>query len=245
MSASTHFDMAYIVSLPLFWVTVTLAAFCIAVRLSKVSGNHPAVNPVLVSVTIVVLLLLLTRTSYSVYLEGGQMIGAFLGPATVALAVPMYRNLRLIRRSAGAVVVAVACGAAVSSAAAAVIGVLSGASPVVVASLMVHSTTTPIAIGIGEHIGANASLIATFTLITAMVAVVIGPPITRALRVRSHSAQGLAAGTVGHGLATARMLEINQTAGAFSGVAMGLNAVVTSLLATVLSYLFIHFGVGR
>ena len=110
-----------------------------------------------------------------------------------------------------------------------------GASRTVVLSLASKSVTTPIAMGIAEQIGGSPPLAAVFVLITGLVAVVLGPVVMALLKVSDWRAQGLAAGTAGHGLATARMLLVNETAGAFGGLAIGLNGIFTALFVPVLA----------
>ncbi len=183
-------------------------------------------------------LLLLTGTPYRAYFEGGQYVQFLLGPATVALAVPMHANLDRIRRSAPAILPALLAGSLVAAVTAMLIARLLGASHTVVMSLAPKSVTTPIAMGVAEQIGGSPSLAAVFVLLTGLTAIVIGPAIMRVVGATDWRAQGLAAGTAGHGLATARILLLNETAGAFGGVAIGLNGVLTAMLVPFLASLF-------
>ena len=189
----------------------------------------------LISIVLLASLLLATHTSYQAYFEGGQYIQFLLGPATVALAVPMHANLARIRQSATAIVPSLLAGSVAAAVSAMLIARWLGASRTVVLSLASKSVTTPIAMGIAEQIGGSPSLAAVFVLITGLVAVVLGPVVMALLRVTDWRAQGLAAGTAGHGLATARMLLVNETAGAFGGLAIGLNGIFTALFVPVLA----------
>ena len=189
----------------------------------------------LISIVLLATLLLATHTPYRAYFEGGQYVQFLLGPATVALAVPMHANLARIRRAAPAIVPAILAGSLTAAVTAMLIARGMGASRTVVLSLAPKSVTTPIAMGIAEQIGGSPSLAAVFVLITGLTAMVLGPVIMRALQVLDWRAQGLAAGTAGHGLATARMLLVNETAGAFGGLAIGLNGVLTAVLVPVLA----------
>jgi len=114
-----------------------------------------------------------------------------------------------------------------------------GASRTVVLSLAPKSVTTPIAMGVAEQIGGNPSLAAVLVLVTGNVAILIGPAVWRLCQVTDWRARGLSAGTAGHGLATARMLMVNEEAGAFGGLAIGLNGVATALLVPPLARLLI------
>lgn len=220
----------YLQSTPLLGLTVTLVGWQAAVALSRTLRDHPLANPVLIAILLLSALLLATGTPYSAYFQGAQYVHFLLGPATVALAVPMYAAWNQIRRSAPAIIPAILAGALTSAVSVMLIAHALGASRQVVLSLAPKSVTTPIAMGIAEQIGGNPSLAAAFVLLTGLASIVAGPPLWRLLRITDWRARGLAAGTAGHGLATARVLLLHETAGAFGGLAIGLNGIVTALL---------------
>ncbi|WP_158745608.1 LrgB family protein [Acidisphaera sp. L21] len=228
----------YLQTTPLLGLAATLIAWEVAVFASRVARGHVLANPMLISIVLLSSLLLLTHTPYRAYFEGGQYVQFLLGPATVALAVPMYFNLGRIRRAAPAILPALVAGSLVAALSAMLIARGLGASRTVVLSLAPKSVTTPIAMGIAEQIGGSPSLAAVFVLLTGLTAVVIGPGILRFTRVRDWRARGLAAGTAGHGLATARILLLDETAGAFGGLAIGLNGIFTAILVPFLATLF-------
>ena len=228
----------YLQTTPLLGLVATLVAWEVSVLISRIARGHVLANPMLISIILLSTLLLATHTPYRAYFEGGQYVQFLLGPATVALAVPMYANLARIRRSARAIAPALLAGSLVASGSAMLIARWLGASHVVVMSLGPKSVTTPIAMGIAEQIGGSPSLAAVFVLLTGLSAVVMGPGILRLLRVVDWRARGLAAGTAGHGLATARILLLDETAGAFGGLAIGLNGILTAILVPVLATLF-------
>ena len=206
----------------------------IANQLASRMGSNPLANPMLLSVAILAPLLLITHTPYSAYFQGAQYVHFLLGPATVALALPMYANLRRIRRSARAIITALLAGSVVASASAMLIARAMGASRVIVLSLAPKSVTTPIAMGIAEQIGGQPSLAAVFVLLTGLTAITLLPMSMKLLKIHDMRAQGLAAGVAGHGLATARMLLVSETAGAFGGLAIGLNGIVTAILVPLM-----------
>ena len=224
----------YLQTTPLLGLVCTLVAWEIASWFSARMGGHVLANPMLVSIALLAALLLATHTPYAAYFEGGQYVQFLLGPATVALAIPMYSNLARIRRAAPAILPAILAGSLVASASAILIARFLGASRTVVLSLAPKSVTTPIAMGIAEQIGGSPSLAAVFVLLTGLTAIIIGPAVLRLARVPDWVARGLAAGTAGHGLATARILQLNETAGAFGGLAIGLNGIVTAILVPLL-----------
>ena len=225
----------YLQTTPLLGLVATLIAWQIAEQVSTLFRGHVLANPMLISIVMLALLLLVTRTPYSAYFEGGQYVQFLLGPATVALAVPMHANLMRIRRSARALIPALVAGSTASAVSAVLIARWLGASKTVVLSIASKSVTTPIAMGISEQIGGSPSLSAVFVLLTGLTAVVLGPFVMRVIRVVDMRAHGVAGGTSGHGLATARLLLLHETAGAFGGVAIGLNGLFTALLVPLLA----------
>ena len=231
----------YLQSTPLLGLGVTLLAYQAAMAINIRMKGHTLANPMLIAIGLIVALLLATGTPYPVYFQGAQYVQFLLGPATVALAVPMYANLRQIRRSARALVPALLAGSLTAAASAMLIARLLGASPTVILSLAPKSVTTPIAMGIAEQIGGEPSLTAVFVLLTGIAAIVLLSPVMRLLRITSWPAQGLGAGTAGHGLATARVLLLSETAGAFGGLAIGMNGLITALLVPLLARLFHAF----
>jgi predicted murein hydrolase (TIGR00659 family) len=227
----------YLQSTPLLGLVSTLVIYQLAHELSRRCGHAALVNPTLVAITVLVVLLLMTRTKYATYFQGAQYVHFLLGPATVALAVPMYANLGQIRRSARAILPAILAGSITAAVSAMLIARLLGAPRVVVLSLAPKSVTTPIAMGVAEQIGGDASLAAVFVLLTGLLGIVVMGPIHRLIRVADWRARGLSAGTAAHGLATARILMLSETAGAFGGLAIGINAVLTSLMVPILAKL--------
>ena len=227
----------YLQTTPLLGLVSTLLAWEFASWFSARLGGHVLANPMLVSIALLVGLLLITHTPYAAYFEGGQYVQFLLGPATVALAIPMYANLARIRRAAPAIVPAILAGSVVAAGSAMLISHVLGASRIVVLSLAPKSVTTPIAMGIAEQIGGSPALAAVFVLLTGLTAIIIGGPVLRLVGVPDWVARGLAAGTAGHGLATAHILRLNETAGAFGGLAIGLNGIVTAIIVPLLASL--------
>jgi predicted murein hydrolase (TIGR00659 family) len=186
------------------------------------------------SIVILAALLVITHTSYRAYFTGAVFVHFLLGPATVALAVPMYANWPAIRQNLIAILVSLTVGSVLAASSAMLIARALGAPRMIVISLGPKSVTTPIAMGIAQDLGGQPALTAVFVLITGMFGTLICTGALRLARVKDWRAQGLAAGTAAHGLATSRMLMLNETAGAFGGLAIGLNGIVTSLALPVL-----------
>ena len=220
----------YLSANPLLHLTLTLVAFQIGTFLYQRGKLNPLLNPVLISVVLLVAILTLTGTPYSSYFEGAQFVHFLLGPATVALAIPLYRQFDKVRRSALAILVSLLAGSATAAASAVAIGWLLGASKDALIAMAPKSVTAPVAMGITEQSGGLPSLTAVLVIITGITGAMLGPKVLNLLGIKDWSARGLAIGTASHGIGTARAMQVNETAGAFSGLAMGLNALATALL---------------
>ena len=228
----------YLSASPLLHLTLTLTAFVLASLIYRKLGMNPLVNPVLLSVIAIVLILRGTGTGYDTYFEGAQFVHFLLGPATVARAVPLYRQFDRVRKSAAAVLTSLLCGSITSALSAVSIAWLLGAETVSIVSLAPKSATAPVAMGISEHLGGLPSLTAVIVILTGIIGAMLGPVLLDWLKIRDWSARGLAIGTASHGIGTARALQVNEVAGAFSGLAMGLNALATAILLPIFWNLF-------
>lgn len=224
----------YLSASPLFHLTLTLVAFQLASFLFEKTGRNPLLNPVLGAVLIVVAVLVLTGTDYGSYFEGAQFVHFLLGPATVALAVPLYRQWYRVCRSALAIVVSLVAGSLTAILSAVAVAWLAGSSEAVLASVAPKSVTAPVAMGIAEKLGGLPSLTAVLVIVTGILGAMLGPKVLDVTGVVDWRARGLAIGTASHGIGTARALQVNETAGAFSGLAMGLNALATALLLPII-----------
>lgn len=228
----------YLSSSPLLHLTMTLGAFAIGNFIYQKSGLFPLLNPVLIAVALIVSILLFTGTSYDSYFEGAQFVHFLLGPATVALAIPLYRQFEKVKRSALAITVSLLCGSLTASLSAIAIGYLMGAGQLSLISLAPKSVTAPIAMGITEQLGGLASLTAVLVILTGILGAMLGPIVLNVIGVKDWEARGFAIGVSAHGIGTARALQVNEVAGAFSGLAMGLNALATAVLLPVLWKVF-------
>ncbi len=220
----------YLQTQPLLWLTVTLVAYAFAAALYRRTNGFPLLHPVLVAVVLVVALLRVTHVSYARYFEGAQFVHFLLGPATVALALPLYRNVARVRRSLVPIVVAIVAGSATAMLSGMWLVHALGGDAELVRSIAPKSVTTPVAMAISEQLGGLPSLTAALVILTGITGAVGAGPLFALLRVRDERARGLALGTAAHGIGTARALQESQTAGAFAGLAMGVNALLSALL---------------
>jgi predicted murein hydrolase (TIGR00659 family) len=231
-----HLDQAWtsVVDSPLFGITLTLAAYWAARALWRHTKGHALANPVLVATLIVLATLLTTRTSYDSYRSGAQYITVLLGPATVALAVPLYRQATRIRQAAPTVIACTLVGSITSILVAITVTKLLGGDNVLALTMAPKSATTPVSIAVSASTGGIPELTAALTIITGVLGAIAAPAILTAMRVKDHRIRGLAIGMSTHGIGTSRALADNPTEGAFSGLAMALNAPTTAILVPTL-----------
>jgi len=230
----------YLAQTPLLWLTITLIVYQLSALLYRRLNSPTLLNPIITSIVVLVTLLLVTKTPYEVYFEGAQFIHFLLGPATVALAVPMYRYYRKLMQIFGPVSGALIIGSIVGILSAVGIGWPFNLSQVTLLSLAPKSVTTPIAMGIAEQIGGLPSLTTVFVILTGIIGALLGQKILDLLRIRDNSIRGFTLGLSAHGLGTATAFQEGEEAGAFAGLAMGLNGTVTAILIPILVQLFYY-----
>jgi len=220
----------YLSQSPLLWLTVTLLVYAAADAVSLVTNRHPLANPVLHSLWIIGAFLLVTRTSYTTYFEGAQFVHFLLGPATVALAVPLYENRRMVIASILPMLIALVVGSVTAIVSIVWLAEAAGLPHGVVLSLAPKSVTAGVAMGISEQLGADPSLTAVAVILTGIMGAVIVTPLMNRAGITDFRARGFAAGIAAHGIGTARAFQVDAVAGVFAGIAMSLNALVTSFL---------------
>jgi predicted murein hydrolase (TIGR00659 family) len=225
----------YLSASPLLWLTATLWAYLGAHWLHERSGRNPLVNSVTIAVIVLIVVLLATDTKYDTYFQGAQFVHFLLGPATVALAVPLYNNLAVVRRMFLPMMAALVAGSATAIASGVGIAWLAGADLVTLKSLASKSVTTPIAMAVTEQIGGLPSLTAVFVILTGIIGAILVTPLFNALGIHDKQARGFAVGLAAHGIGTARAFQVSDVSGAFAGIAMALNGVITAVLVPVLA----------
>lgn len=229
---------SYLTQGPLLWLTATLAAYWLGDSLFRLTGRQSWANPVAIAVIVLALVLWSTGTNYQTYFEGAQFVHFMLGPATVALGMPLYDNLPRVRRAALPLALALLAGSLTAIVSVLLIGKAFGLSHTMLASLAPKSTTAPVAIGIAQSLGGEPTITAVLVLLTGIFGAIIVTPLLNALRVHDWRARGFAVGVAAHGIGTARAFQVNETAGAFASIGMGLNAVLTAIIAPLVMHLF-------
>ena len=215
----------------------TLLAYLLALWLFKRSGQSPLLNPVMIGMTLVIIALSAREISYESYFAGAQHLHFLLGTATVALAIPLYNQIRTLRALLLPILLSVVAGTATAAASTIVIASFLGASELTLLSIAPKSTTTPVAMGIAEGLGGLPSLAAVAVILTGIFGAVFGLGILRLSGIRGPEIQGVALGVAAHGIGTARALQVDQTLGAYAGLAMGLSALSTAALVPAIWHL--------
>lgn len=225
--------LAYLRTSPLTWVFVTLLAYRAGLWVRDRTHGHPVAQPVLVGAGLIMALLLALGVDYDTYMEGGALIHLLLGPATVALAIPLYHQAHHFRAMLVPLLVALPAGALVSIGSAVLTVRALGGGEQLESTIAPKAATTPVAIAIADQVGGIPAMVAAFTMIAGMLGAILGPWLLDRMGIEDRRVRGLAMGAVSHGVGTSRSLHDHLTEGAFAGLAMGLTALLTSLLVPV------------
>jgi len=228
----------YLSQAPLAALTATLCAWWVALRGQALARAHPLANPVLLAVALLAGALLLAGVDYRAYFQGAQFVHFLLGPATVALAIPLARQWRAVRGQPVAILAAIAAGSLFAILSGVGLALAFGGDGGLAATLAPRAVTAPVAMGVTEALGGLPGLAAVIVICCGVTGAALGPLVLNLLRVRDMRARGLALGTASHGIGTARALSVNAEAGAFAALAMGLNALGTALLLPLLWKIF-------
>lgn len=215
---------------PLFGIILTLTAYAAGLALYR-RLRISLLHPVLTASALIIVVMLLFNIKLDYYQSGGSIISFMLGPATVSLAVPLYRQLRVLKKYAIVILISICVGVTVSIISSITIAKALGMPDELIISLIPKSITTPIAIEISERIGGLSSITALSVIFTGITGAVAGPGILKLFKIDKPAAIGLAMGTAAHAIGTSRALEIDETAGAVSSLSIGLAGIITVVAA--------------
>ena len=224
----------YLSATPLFGLTATLLTYVAAQAVYERVQRAPWANPVLWSVVVLGGLLVWTRTPYPSYFAGAQFVHVLLGPAVVALAWPLWLRRAEVRQRGVALTLAVLAGGLAAAVSALAIAWALGLPDEVLRSLAPKSVTAPVAMGIAERVGGVPALAAVFAVLTGLVGALSGKYLFNVLKIDSWAVRGFALGTASHGIGAARALQVHPDAGAYAGIALGMQAVLSSVLMPLL-----------
>jgi predicted murein hydrolase (TIGR00659 family) len=226
---------------PTFWLCFTLAVYLAAALVYQRSAGFPLLLPILTAVIVVVGFLYATGTPYAVYAERTWLLQFLIGPATVALAVPLYGQLPRLRRMMAPVLVALLAGSATAILSAIGIAWAMGASLQTQLSLAPKSATMPIAMEVAALNGGLPSLTTVAVAITGIAGAIMAGALLTLLRIRDPAVTGFSLGMTAHAIGVARAFQVNETAGAFAALGMGLNGIATAVLVPLLISLLALF----
>ena len=225
--------MTELTASPFFGIALSILAYWVGVRLQKKTGLVIC-NPLIIAIVLVSGVLLLFRIPYESYNAGGSIINLFLAPATACLAVSVYSKLSLLKACWLPILVGCVAGSVSSMGSVLILCRLFGLDQALTASLLPKSVTTPIAVSISDSLGGMPSITVVAVILTGILGSVLSPFLIKLFRVKDPVAAGLAIGSCSHAVGTARALELGETQGAMSGLAIGICGIVTVLIAALL-----------
>ncbi|MGV3465726.1 MAG: LrgB family protein [Heyndrickxia sp.] len=214
-------------------IILTIIVYLFAIFIAK-KFPSPFTTPVFLSTTIIIIVLFASHISYQDYEPAKSIMTYLLGPATVALAVPLYKNRHILFKNFLPALVGVFSGTIFTIVTAVFLGKLFKLSNLILTSLSIKSTTIPVASEISKIIGGDQLLVAAFVMITGMFGAMFGLKILNGIRVSNPFSRGLSLGTISHGIGTSEAVKEGELQGAVSGVAMGISAVFTSIIVPMI-----------
>lgn len=228
--------MIQYIDTPLFGVGISILVYTFS---SYISGRLriKILNPLLLTMIIIVGILLLLRIDYDIYNKGGQIISFFLGPATVVLAVPLYKQINLLKENLLPILTGILVGSISGIISILGLGKLFNLDLILISSLIPKSTTTPIAMEISTILGGNSSLTVTFVVITGLSGYIIGEKVLEIVGIKDPIAKGIALGTASHAIGTAKAIEMGEVEGAMSSLSIGVAGIITVFLVPLIIWL--------
>lgn len=224
----------------LFGIIVSLIAFEIGLFIYK-KTKFPLFNPLLIAIILVISILLIFNISVDTYNKGGEFINMFLGPATVVLAVPLYKQLQLLKKYLLPILIGILIGSSIGISSVILLSNIFGMEKILTLSLLSKSVTTPIGIEITNQLGGLVPVTVLSIVISGIFGAVIGPTLCRIFKINNKVAIGIALGTASHAVGTTKALELGETEGAMSSLSIGIAGIMTVFLApafyTLLSFI--------
>lgn len=217
----------------LFGVVISLAAFEIGLFVNR-KTKIALLNPLLIAIALVIAFLLAFNIDVDTYNNGGKFINMFLGPSTVVLAVPLYKQIDLLKKNAKAILIGVFCGSFIGICSIIAISYFIGLDDALIRSLVPKSVTTPIGISISEQLGGITAVTVLSIIITGVIGAVIGPSVCKLFKIDDSIAVGISIGTASHAVGTSKALELGEVEGAMSSLSIGVAGIMTVVLAPLI-----------
>jgi len=222
--------MQILINNVLFGLVLSLAAFEVGIFINR-NTRIPILNPLLIAIGIIICFLFAFHIDFDTYNKGGQFINMFLGPSTVVLAVPLYKQLDLLKKNAKAILTGIFVGSAIGIISIIGISYLVGLNASVIKSLVPKSVTTPIGISISSQLGGVVPITVLAIIVTGIIGAVFGPTICKIFRIKDKVAVGVSIGTASHAVGTSKALELGEVEGAMSSLSIGIAGIMTVIIA--------------
>lgn len=225
--------MVEYINTPLFGIALTLIVFSVSNFIYNKFKN-PILNPIAISIIVIISFLKFTGIDVGIYQKGGSIISFFLGPATVALAIPIYRRLNLLKDNIVPILISVFIGSLVGIISIVILSKVLLVDDLILLSLIPKSTTSAIAIDISKEVGGSPALTIVFVMATGILGNMIGPSILKIFNINNKKAKGLALGSASHVVGTEKAIELGETEGAISSIAISVAGIITVFLAPLI-----------
>ena len=217
----------------IFGVILTILFFNIGIYIQK-KTNKPIFNPLLIAILGIILFLSITKIPYESYKLGGDRINFFLGPVTIVLAVPLYKQFDLFKKYLLEILIGISCGVVVSFISIKLIGHFTNADVDIINSLIPKSITTPMGISLTKTLNGVEAITVVSIILTGIVGAIISPIVFKFGKINHPVAKGIALGTSAHALGTTKALEIGEVEGAMSGLSIGISGIITVMLIPII-----------
>ena len=225
--------MYNVLNTPIFGIVLTVLFFNIAVYIQKKTKN-PAFNPLLISILGIIVCLNIFKIPYENYKIGGNAINYFLGPITIVLAVPLYRQFELLKKYKLEILIGISCGVIVSFISIIFIGKLFNTSTEIINSLIPKSITSPMGISLANTINGIQAVTVVCIILTGILGAIIAPTVFKLGKITNPIAKGVALGTSAHALGTSKAIELGEVEGAMSGLSIGISGLITVIIVPIL-----------
>ncbi|MBQ3423206.1 MAG: LrgB family protein [Romboutsia sp.] len=225
--------MYNVIETPIFGILLTVIFFNIGVFVQK-KTKKPIFNPLLIAIAGIILFLSITKIPYEKYKLGADSINFLLGPVTVSLAIPLYRQFDLLKRYLLEIVVGILCGVIVSLASVLIIGGLTHANIEVLNSLIPKSITTPMGLALTKTLNGIDSITVVSIILTGILGAIISPLVFKIGKIDNSIARGIALGTSSHALGTTKAMEMGEVEGAMSSLSIGIAGIITVVIVPII-----------
>lgn len=229
--------MKELISTPLFGIMLSLIAFEIGCIINK-KTRLPIFNPLFISIVLVIAFLNIFNINITDYDKGGQFISFFLSPATVILAVPLYKKIELLKSHAVPIISGITVGSIVSIITIISLCKLFGLPKTINVSLIPKSITVPIGIEVSKQLGGITSITVAVIILTGIIGAIIGPYVCKFFKIKDKVAIGVAIGTASHAVGTTKAIEMGEIEGAMSSLSIGIAGIITVIIAPIMAKIF-------